>query len=303
MIELERIEDIYNQDHFTLHEAVLNELGSFVFVKNRKGEYLYANQLTLELFNTTLEDLIGKTDYDFFEAELIHDILESDNTVYSTGGSVVNEERTKAIPDGKVRIYRAIKKPIISSLTNQVIGLIGVSTDITDMVSMRDKLAVQASTDELTKLCNRRKLWEYFLDAYRHSQKMHQPLACILIDIDNFKSINDNYGHDFGDRVIVELADIIRANMRPTDCCGRVGGEEFLVVLNNTTTRAAFDIAERFRIAFQSLSFKEVAPSFSISCGVTERLEKDCDFMDMYRRVDQALYDAKGQGRNQSAIQ
>lgn len=303
MIELERIEDIYNQDHFTLHEVVLNEIGSFVFVKNREGEYLYANQLTLELFNTDLHSLKGKTDHDFFDPELIDDILKTDQAVFQSAETVTHEEHTRALHDGKIRIYRAIKKPIISRLTGEVIGLIGVSTDITDMVNMRVQLAELANTDELTKLCNRRKLWQFFSSAFNRATQDNHPLSCILIDIDFFKQINDCHGHDFGDQVIVELADMIRHNLRETDCCGRIGGEEFLIVLDHTHATDAFDIAERLRLAFHNSPLNKPKAPFSISCGVTELVDNDGDFFALYRRADQALYDAKHKGRNQSSIQ
>ncbi|WP_159651365.1 sensor domain-containing diguanylate cyclase [Vibrio atypicus] len=303
MIELECIEDIYNHDHFTLHEVVLNEIGSFVFVKSRDGMYLYANQLTLELFNTTLENLKGKTDYDFFESELLSDILHSDRMVYETGQTVINEERTRAIPDGRLRIYRAIKKPIVQTESKEVIGLIGVSTDITDMVHMREKLAELANTDELSKLCNRRKLWQHFSSAYQAATEHQLPLSCIVIDIDHFKQINDRYGHDFGDKVIVELADIIRDNLTSEDCCGRIGGEEFLIVLDNTDIQGAYKIAEQLRMDFLTSPLNNLKSPFSISCGVTQITNRDHDFFALYRRADKALYEAKNRGRNQCAQQ
>lgn len=303
MIELEYIDDIYNPDNFALHEVVLNEIGSYVFIKNREGEYLYANKLTLELFDTTLEQLKGKTDAEFFHPDLLADILHSDKMVFEHAQTVVNEERTRALPDGKIKIYRAIKKPIVSTATQQVIGLIGVSTDITDLVQMREQLIEQANTDELTKLCNRRKLWEYFLDSYQAAQSKQFPLCCIIIDIDHFKQVNDDYGHDFGDNVIAELADIIRHNLRKSDCCGRIGGEEFLIVLNRTVAEEALQIAERLRTQFLGCSLNDQHKPFSLSCGVTQLCSDDSEFLDLYRRADNALYQAKHQGRNQSVLE
>lgn len=301
MIELERIEDIYEDKKFALHEEVLNEIGSYVFVKNRTGEYLYANQLTLELFNTDLESLKGKTDYDYFQPDLLKDILYSDKTVFETGETVINEEHARAIPDGKHRVYRAIKKPIICSSTQEVIGLIGVSTDITDIVEMREKLTELANTDDLTKLYNRRKLWQQFSEEFGHARANHLPLSCIVIDIDHFKHINDTFGHDHGDEVIVQLADIARSHIRSTDSCGRIGGEEFLIVLHQTHINQALKIAERLRSDFSSFPFFSDNNNFSISCGVTELTDTDRDFFDLYRRADKALYIAKNKGRNQSA--
>lgn len=303
MIELKHIEEIYSHDHFTLHEVVLNEIGSYVFVKNRQGEYLYANQLTLELFNTTLEQLKGKTDYDFFQPELLEDILKSDQQVYTSAQTVINEERAQAIPDGKVRVYRAIKKPIVSSISREVIGLIGVSTDITDMVELRELLAEQAYTDELTKLYNRRKIWQCLTDAYQFSRRKGAPLSCIIIDIDHFKQVNDSYGHDFGDKVIIELANIMRNNLKQNHHCGRIGGEEFLVVLNNTFGHEALLIAEHLREQFLQSPLNIAEAPFSLSCGVTQLSRHDSEFLDLYRRADNALYKAKHLGRNQSIFE
>ncbi len=303
MIELEHIEQIYNHDQFTLHEVVLNEIGSYVFVKNRQGEYLYANKLTLELFNTNLQALKGKTDYDFFQQEMLEDILESDRMVFKSGQTVINEERAQAIPDGRARVYRAIKKPIVNAKTQQVIGLIGVSTDITDIVELREKLAKQAYTDELTKLYNRRKIWQCLSSSYCNSLEQNSPLSSIIIDIDHFKQVNDSYGHDFGDQVIVELADIIRSNLRKSDHCGRIGGEEFLIILNNTSGQDALEVAERLRTQFLKSPLNNAKSPFSLSCGVTQLSPNDTECLDLYRRADDALYKAKHLGRNQSVIE
>ncbi|QJY38711.1 diguanylate cyclase [Vibrio europaeus] len=303
MIELEHIEQIYNHNHFTLHEVVLNEIGSYVFVKNRQGEYMYANQLTLELFNTNLQDLKGKTDYAFFEPHMLADILKTDEMVFNTGQKVINEERALAVTDGRVRVNRAIKQPIIHSKTKQVIGLIGVSTDITDIVELREKLAEQAYTDELTRLYNRRKIWQCFESSYEKARQQDSALSCIIIDIDHFKRVNDSFGHDFGDNVIVELANIIHSNLRKSDHCGRVGGEEFLIVLNDTTGKEAHDVAERLRHQFLESELNILESPFSLSCGVTQLSPNDSEFLDLYRRADDALYKAKHLGRNQSVIE
>ncbi len=303
MIELERIEDIYDHEHFTLHEVVLNEIGSFVFIKNRNGEYLYANKLTLKLFNTTLDHLRGKTDHDFFQPEMLKDILDSDRKVFESGHSVVTEEHAVAIPDGKLKVYRAIKNPIFSSLTKEVIGLIGVSTDITDIAELREQLTELANTDELTQLYNRRKLWQSFSAEFKQAIKNDTPLACIVIDVDRFKLINDTFGHDFGDNVIISLAKLIRSNLRKADSCGRIGGEEFLIIVNQTDANEAYEIAERLRIQFSQLPFNDNRqPPLSISCGVTELIPEDHDFFDLYRRADKALYESKNLGRNKTSI-
>lgn len=300
MIWLDKIEDIYNQGRFTLHEMVLNEIGSFVFVKNRKGEYLYANQLTLKLFNLTLTELQGKTDHDLFHGEHLADILHSDKTVFETKKTFINQEHTKAQHDDKLVIYRAIKNPILENGTGDVLGIIGVSTDITDLVEMQEKLQFQAHTDELTSLFNRRKLWAIFHNYFEEAVHNHFPLSCISIDIDNFKQVNDTYGHCNGDEVICHLARLTEKHIRSNDASGRVGGEEFIIILHNTPVTDAIYVAERIRKGFSEHDFFNDNATFSISCGITQIDRDDADFFDLYRRSDKALYKAKIQGKNRS---
>ncbi|NAW89780.1 MULTISPECIES: sensor domain-containing diguanylate cyclase [unclassified Vibrio] len=298
---LDNIEDVYSNNLFALHELVLNELGSYVFVKNRQGEYLYANQLTLKLFGTTLEELKGKTDHDFFQDELLADILHSDQMVFDTKQPFISEERAQAKFDTKVRVYRAIKKPILSTQTGEVIGLIGVSTEITDIVELREQLHTLANTDDLTQLYNRRKLWREACNEFTLAQRDHYPISCIAIDIDNFKLVNDTYGHQRGDDVIWQLAEIARKHTRHGDACGRIGGEEFLIVLHKANAHEAFQVADRLRKEFYAYAFFDNGAHFSISCGISEIAGNDADFFEIYRRSDKALYKAKLAGRNQCA--
>lgn len=298
MIELNRIEEIFDNQQFTLHELVLNELGVYVFVKNRQGEYLYANPLTLALFQTDLQTLIGKTDRDFFRDDQLNDILTSDQKVFGQGISVTHEERAVAKSNNFMRVYRAVKHPIFHRVTGEVIGLIGVSTDITDIVELREQLYQQANTDALTQLANRRKLWMDFGATLTRVRDLKQSLSCICIDVDNFKNINDQYGHDKGDEVLRFLAKILHETVTKPHLCGRVGGEEFIIILENTTQETAFNIAEQIRQRFFEHRFFDQQERVSLCAGVTSLHTTDQDITDIYQRADQALYAAKRDGRN-----
>ncbi|ENM5786254.1 GGDEF domain-containing protein [Vibrio metoecus] len=302
MIELNSIEELFDNQQFTLHEIVLNELGVYVFVKNRRGEYLYANPLTLELFNTDESSLIGKTDHDFFFDDQLSDILAADQHVFETRSSVIHEERATAKSNGLVRVYRAVKHPILHRLTGEVIGLIGVSTDITDIVELREQLYQLANTDSLTQLCNRRKLWADFRSAFTRAKNSKQPLSCISIDIDNFKLINDQFGHDKGDEVLCFLARLFHHVISEHHFCGRVGGEEFIIVLENTDVETAFVLAEQIRQRFAEQPFFDQQEHIYLCAGVSSLHHEDHDIADIYRRSDQALYKAKRSGRNRCCI-
>lgn len=302
MIELDRIEDIFDHHQFSLHELVLNELGVYVFVKNRRGEYLYANSLTHALFETNEQTLAGKTDHDFFRDDQLSDILASDQLVFETRSFVTHEERAVAKSNGLVRVYRAVKHPILQRNTGEVIGLIGVSTDITDIVELREQLYELANTDALTQLSNRRKLWTDFRSAFSRAKHSKQPLSCISIDIDNFKSVNDHFGHDKGDEVLCFLAKLFYSLISEHALCGRVGGEEFIIILENTPITEAFNLAEKLRHQFSQHTFFEQQEHVYLCAGVATMRVSDHDITDIYHRSDQALYQAKRSGRNRCCI-
>ncbi|WP_394147227.1 diguanylate cyclase [Shewanella atlantica] len=157
-------------------------------------------------------------------------------------------------------------------------------------------LEVLAMTDHLTQLPNRR-------HTYATGEKLFSitppSLAIILFDADNFKSINDNYGHDIGDKTLIKLAKISRDHMRKSDLVGRVGGEEFLIILPDTTLEQASEIAERLVKTIADTELNEIAEGFkiTISAGVAAQ-EEDKSFSDLLQRADSALYRAKSEGRN-----
>jgi len=162
-------------------------------------------------------------------------------------------------------------------------------------------LQLLSTTDSLTKLANRKKISHSLtrhLDAYR---RYDSGFSILMIDIDHFKKINDAYGHQAGDKVLEQLAWVFRENLRTVDTAGRYGGEEFLIILAETTIKKAHHTAERIRKAVETHSFlyKNKSIKVSISIGVTGMLEGDKSEESLIRRADQALYHAKKRGRNQ----
>lgn len=156
-------------------------------------------------------------------------------------------------------------------------------------------LEILALTDHLTQLPNRR---HSYTVGEQHFAKQ-TPLSLILFDADHFKKINDRFGHDVGDQALTSLANIANALMRQSDLVGRVGGEEFLVLLPNTTLQQAKEIAARLvkAVAESDLSSIEDLLAITISAGVASR-EQDKSFSELLQRADNALYTAKSAGRN-----
>lgn len=121
-----------------------------------------------------------------------------------------------------------------------------------------------------------------------------------MFDIDHFKKVNDEFGHDVGDSVLKELARIIKKNLRQIDIFCRVGGEEFMIILPETEEKNAYQISEKLRKIVESHS-KESIPKVTISLGIAQFFKND-DKDNLLKRVDNALYKAKENGRNQSCI-
>jgi diguanylate cyclase (GGDEF)-like protein len=162
------------------------------------------------------------------------------------------------------------------------------------------RLRVLALTDELTGLPNRRNILTFLDEQARAAKRSGQPLAVLSMDIDHFKRVNDRFGHDGGDRALRRLSVVASEVLRASDRLGRVGGEEFLLVLPNTQQDMAMEIAERLRKAVESAPFDEIAPGehLAVSLGVAAWDSGHDTTSVLIKRADEALYRAKESGRN-----
>jgi diguanylate cyclase (GGDEF)-like protein len=157
-----------------------------------------------------------------------------------------------------------------------------------------------AITDELTHLYNRRGLFELGQREVERSRRLNRPLACLMIDIDHFKVVNDNYGHAVGDQVLCSLSKCLHDNVREIDIVGRFGGEEFVVLLAEMEVKTAVQVAERLRriVAGSSLLKGQDEIRVTISVGVSLLQPYDGGLYDLINRADIALYQSKKSGRN-----
>ncbi len=162
-----------------------------------------------------------------------------------------------------------------------------------------------ARTDSLTGLPNRRAIEEWAERQIRGAARHGYPLWVILADLDSFKNVNDSYGHDAGDLVLQKFAEVLRGTTRASDICGRMGGEEFVMVLTHVDQNGIFPTVDRLRAQFASLVFRfggnsaSVTASFGIA-GFQGR--ETAEFSQLLRRADEALYAAKRAGRNRVEV-
>ena len=225
----------------------------------------------------------------------------------------------------KNQIYAAIGAPLM--IGKRILGVIGIMNsdrkrkfssaekDLMRLFAQQAAIAVenaklfeekqrQARIDITTGIYNRRGLLELGKRELDRAHRYERPLAAMMVDIDRFKLINDTYGHPTGDLVLKELAGVLRDNIRTIDILGRYGGEEFVIILPETTPDSAYEIAERVRNTVADHIF---TPDFlevktTISIGVAFSTGDNNGLLDLIKRADDAMYESKGAGRNRTSI-
>ena len=181
-----------------------------------------------------------------------------------------------------------------------LIGYEGIVRDVTPYKKMEEELRRLATIDFLTSVNNRR----YFLDLAQkemnRSKRYGHHFSLVMLDIDHFKKVNDTFGHSVGDQVLIEFCNVCLKVLREHDIIGRLGGEEFAVVLVESDTETALAVAERIRkaVASHKVTIGNQGIRFTVSLGVTS-MWSDCDLNSMLESADNAMYQAKENGRNQ----
>ena len=187
--------------------------------------------------------------------------------------------------------------PIMSIFAKQI----GVSLERARLFQEVQSLAL---TDPLTGLQNRRSLFELGRVEFARAQRLQRPFCCMMLDLDHFKQINDQYGHLIGDHVLQEFAKRCKNSVREIDLVGRYGGEELIILLPETDRPTSVQVAERLRHSIACMPFqvfdKEI--SVTVSIGVATQDENSTDLETLIARADQAMYIAKHKGRNRVAM-
>jgi diguanylate cyclase (GGDEF)-like protein len=172
------------------------------------------------------------------------------------------------------------------------------------MAQLQHELEAQSQTDSLTGLLNRRALEQIGAQAIRRARRQGTALSLIMLDLDHFKSINDEHGHDGGDEVLLHAARCLRHNLRKEDHVARLGGEEFVAVLPGVGQSSAAEIADGLRRCLARLTVQHQRQQIHISAsfGVATLLPADTSWLEVLRRGDRALYIAKEQGRDRVEV-
>ena len=189
--------------------------------------------------------------------------------------------------------YPAIELQTLFSVNLAMAMLLGASLE-------ERRLAMfDASHDPLTQMLNRRALFSEGNALLERCKRQGREMALLMIDLDHFKTVNDHWGHQAGDQVLMDVAECCRKVCRHTDIQGRIGGEEFVLLLDDATPEQAYTVAERLRHSINKVIVPGTKQAISTSIGLSHLLNQEDSLEDLLRQADVALYQAKEAGRNQ----
>ena len=290
------------------YAAVISALPDLVFVLTESGRYaaifggensdLYHDGSSLK--GLTLDNVLPAEKAAWFK-DRIKETLDCDCVKvfeYSLSADDVDTVDEATGPIGELRFEGRVSP--LKSLRYGERAVVWVARNITARYHIQQQLLYQSEVDDLSKTLNRRKLFETLNDAFYAFKRYHENYCFLVVDIDNFKRINDSYGHSLGDEAIRKVAEICKLKVRKTDSIGRLGGDEFGIILKHTDDISPVAFAERLVDAVSNtLLHEELSDTrISVSIGLSYFAESDTGMEDIYHRADLALYDAKRRGKN-----
>ena len=278
--------------------AVLEALPIPVFCKTEDGRYLDCNDLFLTFIDRTREEIIGHTVYELFDEAKAKVYDKADQELWQSGGIQEYEAHVKSL-DGQTATVVFHKTISRIGPTNERV-MTGVILDITELRRAEKKFLATARTDDLTGLHNRKALLERLDSVCQRAHRQSIPFGVLALDLDGFKAVNDAYGHAAGDHVLKTVADRLRKLVRETDDVGRMGGDEFIIILEGVDSHSN-------RKAIAEKIIAGVAKPIDLPCGneatvgvsigVSAWTADGEDCRHLLKAADIALYEAKENGK------
>ena len=286
-----------------LYELMVKNSDDAIITKNLDGNVMSWNPSAQALFGYSAEEMIGQSIYKLLPTDC-YDEEEAVRAVVSQKKSVRQLETVRLHKDGSLLNVSVTLSPIVDE-TDTVIGISKVVRDIHELKQSLAEIQALAFYDQLTKLPNRHLLLERLKTALPLSERDQHYGALLFLDIDKFKTLNDNQGHAAGDKLLVEIATRLKSCVRETETVARLGGDEFVVLLQNIAKEAleasniVAHVAEKIRV---TLSEPYIINDFlyhsSPSIGVYLFLGRKDSVDEVIKRADIAMYQAKNSGRN-----
>src|ERR1039458_7308675 len=276
-----------------------------IFFKDRESRFLFvsAGWLSAYQHGRSLEEVIGKTDFDIFSKAHASEAFEDEQRIVRTGRPVVGKLERETFHD-RPDAWSSTTKQALFDASGEIIGTFGLARDITAQVDAQEALSYQALHDSVTGLANRPALLDRLLAALAALEGRPGRLALLFIDLDDFKSINDTLGHEIGDRVLCDVGRKLTRISRRGDTVARLGGDEF--VLMCTGLREGDDlelVCDRVMRAI-CVPQQDGPHDLTVTCslGAVLASEYSAESDELLQQADIAMYAAKRSGGNRFEV-
>jgi diguanylate cyclase (GGDEF)-like protein/PAS domain S-box-containing protein len=287
----------------TLLISALEAAANAIFITDPDAHIEWINPAYETLTGFTRKEAVGRRPAEMVESGLPDQPYYANMWLTLLSGKIWRGEIVNHKRDGTPYHEELIIAPVLDE-NGSIIHFVGIKQDISSRKQLESELQALATTDTLTGLPNRRQILTILENEAARLQRFGEtPAALLMLDLDHFKRINDQHGHAVGDAVLRRFAEVVRLNLRQTDHAGRLGGEEFVILLVGAGLGEAVAFAERLRerIAVEAFSDRDETFRITVSIGVT-LLRQESDAVDeALARADAALYEAKDKGRNRVA--
>ena len=282
--------------------TILDSVDAFIYIKSPTLEYQYVNRRISDLFGLPADKVIGKCDAEFFDAGSAAEMEQVDRSVLASGKKVTVEESNVLQGESRVRTFLSIKMPLSMSPGTPP-SLCGISTELTDYLEMQSRTYYLAFYDSLTGLPNRRMLMDSLTSAIDHDEWSASYSAVLVIDLDNFRLVNDIQGHESGDHLLISVAEQLRQRLEPEATLARFSSDEFVVLLNNLGEPQTEAVRKAERMSRQLLeTIAQVRSGHSLpisaSIGIALFAGREHSMDSVLQQADMALQQAKRAGGN-----
>ncbi|MCC5854091.1 MAG: diguanylate cyclase [Idiomarina sp.] len=278
--------------------VIMDNIESSIYMVDQHDNLRYANRRLAERFNLPQGDIKDVHISKVVDAQAYELISANNKKVFETGSAERFKERAMTA-QGEEQVFWSVKVPHTMVTGERMI--IGFSTDMTEMFHLQEKLRRQSTHDDMTQLYNRRFFFSEGEKLLLTAKQAEESSCFLVIDLDYFKNVNDEYGHPVGDEVLVAIAERLADQVRKNDLLARFGGEEFALLLPGTPKDKAIALAEKMRKAIEATPVKISSGesiSVTLSVGVYTDPNSSQNFANSYKTADALLYEAKSQGRN-----
>lgn len=284
------------EEKLQLFAQVIHQTADLIKVTDRFGRIIFVNQALLDKTGYSEAELLGKNPailkYKERESDMIADMWQT-----ISSGKIYRDRLVNRCKDGSTYCEEMTISPIFNR-EGEIEYYASTGKDVTEQVKMQQALNDLAMKDPLTNLWNRRFMAEVIEAEINRMDRELGGFGVMMIDVDRFKAINDQFGHDIGDHCLTCIAKLLSETVRSADLIGRWGGEEFLLLAKGIDASGIMRLAEKLRVTIESYEFSQVG-KVTMSIGAASYQHHE-SIDSLLKRADEALYLAKNNGRNRT---